>query len=42
MTDEVFRELVIGVIISIDLLGIDVKKEFPKLWEYHLKFSKKL
>ena len=39
MTDEVFRELIEGVLVSMDLLGLDVKKEFPNLWKEYLNLK---
>lgn len=39
MTDEVFRELIEAVIVSIDLHGIDVIKQYPNLWRECLKLK---
>lgn len=39
-TLEVFRELVKGVIVSIDLHGIDVKKQYPNLWAECINLKK--
>lgn len=33
MKEEIIKELIEGVCIAIDLLGIDVEKEFPNLYK---------
>ena len=33
MDKELLEELIDAVVVAIDLLGIDVKKAYPKLWE---------
>lgn len=39
MNKELLEELIDAVVVAIDLLGIDVKKAYPKLWEEFKGYS---